>query len=159
MDALHIWKLMGDDRRLLAATAFYSDEALREYHRAADTFLARLKNFRPQFIRRLPAEKRASYLAHANLAVELAAQLTVSYHFAYQRPIMAAFLTSLNIPNDNGMITEDADLSPPSDDALTSAVASLRASFPAEDVEIYLQTLISQNPDTWSGLAAHLSAH
>ncbi|MBI2683209.1 MAG: hypothetical protein HYX26_08360 [Acidobacteriales bacterium] len=156
MDALHIWKNMGDARRLQAATAFYSDPALADYHRAADTFLARLKNFRPQFIRKLPAEKRASYLATAPLGLELAAQLIVSYHFAHQRAMMAAFLTGMNIPNDQGLISEDADLSPPSADAIAAAVTSLRAAFPAEDVEIYLQTLLSQNPDTWSGLSALL---
>jgi hypothetical protein len=156
MDALQIFKRLDEVRRRQAAEAFYSDPALADFHRAADAFLARLKNFRPQFIRKLPLEKRVAYLAAAPLTPDLASQLLVSYHFAHQRPLMAAFLTRLGIANENGLISDDVALAPPSAEDLVPAVAALRASFPAEDVEIYLQTLLSQNPDTWAGLAASL---
>ena len=34
-----------------------------------------------------------------------------------------------------------------------SAAASLAEQFPAEDVSLYLNTLLSQDPETWGALA------
>jgi hypothetical protein len=158
MDPLTIWKSLSDALRAQAAEAFFADATLKDFHRAAETFIARHKNFRPQFIKKLPAEKRAFYLAHMPLSPDLASQLLVSYHFAHQRPLMAAFLNALNIPNDNGLITGDADIPTPDATAITAAVASLRPDFPAEDLQRYFATLYSQNPDTWKDLQPHLAA-
>lgn len=153
MEILEIWKKLPDDKRVASARYFYEDKALKEYHGAADTFLARLKNFRPQFVKKLPLEKRASYLAHAPLSAELASQLLVSYHFAAQRPLMKAFLDALGIANDNGLISEDADPTKPEQTKLDAAVAVVRRDFPTEDVELYFSVLQAQAPDVWSGLS------
>src|SRR6185436_19122098 len=100
---------MGETRRTAAASAFYNDASVKEFHSAANTFIARLKNFRPQFVKRLNQEKRAFYLATLPLSQELASQLIVSYHFAHQRPMMSAFLNALGVANDDGLIKEDAE--------------------------------------------------
>jgi hypothetical protein len=155
MDALSLWKQIGDARRGAAGLAFYSDTGLKDFHKAADTFIGRAKNFRPQFVRKLPVEKRASYLAHLPLTIDLASQLIVSYHFAHQRPMMASFLDALHVPNENGLIKEDVEMSAPPDADLEAAVNAIRAQYPAEDVDIYLLTLQSQNPEVWQGLAKH----
>src|SRR5258708_35371584 len=104
MDTQAIWKMMGEERRKKAAGAFYSDANLKEFHRAAELFIARSKNFRPAFVKKLPQEKRASYLATLPIPPDLVGQLIVSYHFAYQRPLMSAFLNGLGIANHNGVI-------------------------------------------------------
>lgn len=159
MDPLHIWKnQLSDDLRITAAEAFFADATLKDFHRAAETFIARQKNFRPAFIKKLPAAKRAFYLAHMPLSTELASQLIVSYHFAHQRPLMSAFLNALNIPNDNGLITGDGDIPTPDAAAVTTAVNAVRPTFPKEDVDRYFATLVSQNPQTWSDLQSHLAA-
>jgi hypothetical protein len=156
MDILSLWKSVPEERRMDAARSFYDDKALKEFHGAADTYIARLKNFRPQFVKKLPVEKRASYLAHLPLSGELASQLLVSYHFARQRPLMAAFLNGLDIPNENGLIGEDVEPQKPAAEKLATAVSTIRKDFPAEDVDLYLSVLQSQSPDVWGGLAEHV---
>jgi hypothetical protein len=154
-DSLSVWKQMGDARRGSASLAFYADSGLKDFHRAAETFIGRAKNFRPQFVHKLPVEKRAQYLANLPLTPDLASQLIVSYHFAHQRPMMAAFLDALHVANENGLIKEDVEMAAPAEGDLESAVKTLRSQFPHEDVDIYLLTLQTQNPDIWAGLAKH----
>ena len=155
-DTAQIWKQLGD-RRLVAAQAFYSDDALKEFHRAADGYIARVKNFRPPFVKRLPVAKRASYLATLPIPADLMGQLLISYHFAHQRPLMASFLDALGIPNDNGLISEDVDSTPPPDEKIAEAVKSVKANYSPDDVDIYLATIHAQNPTAWRGLEPHLS--
>jgi hypothetical protein len=155
MDILSLWKSVSEERRLDAARSFYEDKSLKEFQGAADTYIARLKNFRPQFVKKLPMEKRASYLAHLPLSGELASQLLVSYHFARQRPLMGAFLDALGIENDQGLIPEGVDPEKPSTEKLAEAVTAVRKSFPAEDVDLYFQVLQSQAPEVWGGLAEY----
>src|SRR5437588_5703055 len=128
-DTAHIWKQMGD-RRLPAAEAFYADAALKEFQRAADGFIARAKNFRPAFVKRLPVSKRAFYLSTLPIPPDLMGQLIISYHFAYQRPLMAGFLNALGIANDNGLISEESDSMPPTPERLTEALNTVKTAFP-----------------------------
>jgi hypothetical protein len=155
MDVLSLWKYMGETRRTAAANAFFADDAVKEFHAAANTYIARLKNFRPQFVKKLPLEKRAFYLATLPLSQELASQLIVNYHFAHQRPMMGAFLNALGVDNDNGLIKEDAEIGSPTPEQLSAAVQEIRSRFPEEDVNIYLLTLQSQNPEVWGVLSKH----
>ena len=67
LDTPEIWKQMGEERRKQAAESFYNDTNLKEFHRAAELFIARNKNFRPAFVKKLPVEKRAQYLATLTL--------------------------------------------------------------------------------------------
>jgi len=156
MDALWLWKHLSEERRQRAAAAFYADQGLKEFHRAADAFIARLKNFRPQFLRKLPPENRSSYLAHLPLTPDLVSQLLVSYHFAEHRPMMQDFLDALSIPNREGLIHDDFDLSAPSEDALLQAETVIRGKYPATDADLYLATLRLQNPEVWGGLKSPL---
>src|SRR5262245_39964793 len=130
MDILSLWKNVPEAKRQESAQSFYADKSLKEFQGAADTYIARLKNFRPQFVKKLPLDKRASYLAHLPLSAELASQLLVSYHFARQRPLMKAFLDALAIPNDNGLIADDHTPDRPDDAKLAEAVSAVRAKFP-----------------------------
>jgi len=155
MDILSLWKSVPEEKRLECAQSFYEDKSLKEFQGAADTYVARLKNFRPQFVKKLPVTKRSSYLAHLPLSAELASQLLVSYHFAKQRPLMKTFLDALDIPNDNGLIAEDHTPERPDDAKLAEAVSVVREKFPSEDVDLYLNVLQTQGDDVWGGLAKH----
>src|SRR5579859_1117908 len=94
-DVHGIWKRMGEARRVQAAMALYNDDTQKDARIGLDAILAQLRHFRPQFMKRLPAEKRAQYAATLALPMEAIVQLIVSYHFAHQRPMMAAFLDAL----------------------------------------------------------------
>jgi hypothetical protein len=153
LDTQTIWKEMGEPRRKMAAEAFYADGNLKEFHRAAEMFIARSKNFRPAFVKKLPVEKRASYLASLPIPPDLMGQLIVTYHFAHQRPLMAAFLNALGIANENGVISDSVEVGAPEASKLAAAAEKIKSEFPEEDVRIYFATLQAQNPETWGGLA------
>ncbi|MCU1309309.1 MAG: hypothetical protein JWO20_434 [Candidatus Angelobacter sp.] len=151
-DTLHIWKEMGEELRLKSAAAFYADNSLKEFQRAADMFIARNKNFRPAFVKRLPVEKRAFYLATLGVPADLIGQLLVSYHFTHQRAMMSEFLNALGIANENGVISEATEVSAPAKEVVVRAVEEVKGKFPAQDLYLYLATLHAQNPETWNGV-------
>jgi len=64
--------------------------------------------------------------------------------------MMGAFLDALGIEHENGLIKEESVK--PAPDKIGPAVAQLDQQFPAEDVRVYLTTLLSQDPETWGAL-------
>jgi len=153
LDMAGIWKRMGDPRRLQAALALYQDPEQKENRSGMDHIIAQLRHFRPQFIKKLPVEKRAQYAATLPLPLEAIAQLIVAYHFTYQRTMMVAFLDHLGIAHENGSIKSETEPPTPDSTKLKSAVEALRSKFDHEDVAIYLNTLHAQGTETWAGLA------
>jgi hypothetical protein len=148
-----LWKHMSAERRMQAADAFWRDEnAAAEQGEALATIAQRIK-FRPKSVLSLPVERKSRYLLGLPGVSELvAARLLVSYHIAHQRPMMAAFLDTLGIPHEDGLINED-DLKAPDPEAVRNAARDLAAKFPAEDVALYLSTLTWQDPESWGVLA------
>ena len=148
-----LWKQLPPDRKVEAGEAFWRDEnAGIEQAEAVATIAQRMK-FRMKSVIALPVEKKARQLATLPGISELiAARLLVSYHLERQRPMMGRFLDALGIAHEEGLIA-DEDIAPPSADALKTAAATLAAEFPAEDVTLYLSTLIWQDPETWGALA------
>jgi hypothetical protein len=65
--------------------------------------------------------------------------------------MMEAFLDALGIKHEKGLIEEEAVK--PDAGKIGPAAALLAQQFPADDVQIYLKTLLSQDPETWGGLA------
>jgi hypothetical protein len=65
---------------------------------------------------------------------------------------MGAFLDALGVGHEDGIIAEE-ELKPPTPEALKKAARTIAASYPAEDVSLYLSTLVWQDPDTWGPLA------
>ena len=77
--------------------------------------------------------------------------LLILYHVAEQRPMMGTFLDALGIAHENGLIKED-DVKPDVS-KIGSAVSAIGEKFPSEDVGLYLNTLVCQDPETWSALS------
>jgi hypothetical protein len=154
-----LWKHITPERRAEAATAFWQDEE-ESVEQQAEALLAMASHyrFRPKTVRTLPLEKKVRYLAALpGLPDTVAGRVLVAYHLAHQRPMLGAFLDSLGIAHDNGVLTAQ-DLTAPDPAKLKDAAASLRAAFPAADVDLYFQTLLVQDPDTWGGLADLMTA-
>ena len=148
-----LWKQLSPERKLLAAEAFWNDEnAAVEQADAVATIAQRIK-FRAKSVMGMPMDKKARQLATMPGVSELvAARLLVAYHLAQQRPMMCSFLDALGIKHEEGLI-EDEDVQAPTSDALKNAARSLAGSYPAEDVSLYLSTLIWQDPETWGALS------
>ncbi len=153
-----VWKRMTAARRLEAAELFWRDEQSTEQQVEAVTAIASHMKFRPKSVVSLPLDRKARYLsALPAIADTIAARALVNYHLAQQRPMMGAFLDSLGIAHENGLIADET-LAKPDAEKLKAAAADLAAKFPPEDVSLYLSTLVSQDPDTWGDLAEAVTA-
>jgi hypothetical protein len=64
--------------------------------------------------------------------------------------MMGAFLDALGIAHENGLIQEENVK--PDAAKMSAAVEKISAEFPKEDVQIYLNTLVCQDPETWGAL-------
>jgi hypothetical protein len=148
-----LWKQMSSDRRVAAAELFWSDEQSTEQQLEAVAALAAHMKFRAKSVVGLPLAKKAKYLSTLpTVSDAVAARALVNYHLERQRPMMGAFLDSLGIAHEDGLISEE-NVTKPEPEKLKSAAAELAARFPAPDVSLYLSTLVSQDPETWGSLA------
>jgi hypothetical protein len=148
-----LWKLLTLERKQQAAEAFWRDDnAAMEQGEAIVAIAMRIK-FRVKSVREMPVEKKARHLvALGNVSEMIAARLLVAFHLSHQRPMMASFLDALGIAHEDGLIASE-ELEAPSDEKLADAARTLSASYPPEDVALYLSTLVWQDPETWGALA------
>jgi hypothetical protein len=65
---------------------------------------------------------------------------------------MGAFLDALGIQHEDGLIANE-NVEPAGAEKVRAAAAELGRSYPAEDVALYLSTLMWQDPDAWAPLA------
>jgi len=148
-----LWKELSSDRKVLAAEAFWRDDNAGIERAEAITAIAQRIKFRPKSVVALPREKKARHLVSLGIVSELvAARLLVAYHLNHQRAMMASFLDALGIKHDQGLIEEE-DVAPPSPERLREAAAAIAGQYPAEEVSLYLSTLVWQDPETWGPLA------
>ena len=151
-----LWKEMTEDQKLRAAEAFWREDDAIDQQLQAMALLAQKLKARPKFVASLPPEKKARHLARfPNMPDVLAARLLVSYHLGHQRPMMGAFLDRLGIKHDDGLIADDPE-GGMQVEKLDEGVEALKGAYPAEDVRLYLATLVAQDPETWGGLRKYL---
>jgi hypothetical protein len=147
-----LWKRLSAERKMLAADAFWQDDNAAAEQAEATVMIAQRIKFRTRSVQTLPREKKARHLVNLGALSEMvAARLLVAYHLHHQRAMMGAFLDALGISHDDGLIA-DEEVQPPSAEKLREAARAIGASHPAEDVSLYLSTLMWQDPETWAGL-------
>ena len=158
-DVPHIAQTLGvvettaADRKMLAADAFWQDDNAAAEQAEAVVMIAQRIKFRTRSVQTLPRDKKSRHLVNLGAVSEMvAARLLVAYHLHHQRAMMAAFLDALGITHEDGLIA-DEELEPPSADRLRQAAQAIGTSHPAEDVSLYLATLMWQDPETWAGLS------
>ena len=146
-----VWTELDDQTRDLAARAVYGDSTWR---READAAVADAIRFRAVAVKKLPLEKRVSYLLRAVRPDDsLASTLLLALHLGHHVEMLQTFLDDLGIPNESGMIDERHEIRAPLPDRLSAATKNLFEKFDRQDVEIYLASLLAMDPDTWGALA------
>lgn len=154
-----LWKRMTPQQKAAAAHSFWSDEEGANDQIQAALLIAQEKKFRPKTVVGLDIDRKARHLASLpSLPETIAARLLIAYHLAEKRPLMAAFLDSLGITHEDGLIKED-NLVAPDEAKVGPAVAELGRRFPPEDVDLYLTTLLCQDPETWGALRRLTQRH
>ena len=146
-----LWKRMSAEQRVRAASALWREEEAVGDQMQAVALISKQMKSRPKTVIGFDDERKARYLASvADVPDVLAARLLVIYHLAEQRAMMGAFLDALGIAHENGLI-QDETVTP--DPAKTvAAAAAIASQYPAEDVSLYLKTLLLQDPMTWAAL-------
>jgi hypothetical protein len=146
-----LWREMTPAQKTAVAQAFWLDDESVAQQVEAVTHLARQLHFRPPSILAMPPDRKIRQLAmQARLPDNVIARALIVYHLAEQRPMLVAFLDSLGIAHENGLIGDSVEK--PSQDRLAAAVSALQGAFPETDVRLYLRTLAVQDPDTWGTL-------
>lgn len=154
---VRLWKNMTAAQRAAATRAFWSDEQATDDQIQAVMLIAQQKKFRPKSVVALDLDRKSKHLASiVNLPEGLAARVLILYHLAEQRPMMGAFLDALGITHEDGLIQEENVQ--PDATKLAPAVAAIRAAYPPEDVSLYLNTLLCQDPQTWGTLGELLNS-
>lgn len=156
--ATRVWKRLLPAERMSAARLLF-EEPTPETTAAALGAITRARKMRPQAVRAMAAADQAKAVGSILDPGEgLAASLLVALHLGERRPLLRAFLDALNLPHEDGILSEQADALPAvTPDAARSAVRAL-AAFPPEQVTTYFNTLYLQDPDRWGVLDGILSA-
>ena len=140
------------ERRIEAADLFWNDEHSADQQMEAVAAIASHMKFRARSVLTLAPDKRAKYLAQLpNVSDAIAARALVNFHLERQRPMMGAFLDLAGIAHENGLITEE-NIPKPDAVKVKAAAKALAEQFPADEVSLYLATLVSQDPETWDSL-------
>ena len=146
-----LWKRMTLEQRQRAARSFWSDEEATNDQVQAALLIAQQKKFRPKTIVGLDVDRKARHLASlVTLPDAIAGRALIVYHLAEQRPMMKAFLDALGITHEDGVIQQE-DVKPDAS-KIPAAAAAIEQSYPPDDVRLYLNTLLCQDPDTWAAL-------
>jgi hypothetical protein len=146
-----LWKRMTPELRQQAARAFWRDDEAVDDQVQAVLLIAQQKKFRPKFVLGLDTDRKSRHLATlASLPDAIAARVLIVYHLAEQRPMMGTFLDALGITHDNGLIQDDNVK--PDPDKVAPAAAQIAQQYPGDQVSLYLNTLLCQDPETWGAL-------
>lgn len=156
-----LWSELDPETRTVAARCLYArpwDEG--QTRERANLAIASALRFREVAVRRLPVERRIAYLSRAVRPDDsLAYSLLMALHLVERKELLQAFLGELGIPQQEGLIEEGHDLKPPAAERLAQAVEQVYASFPVQDVSLYLTSLVAMDRATWTGLAELIRQH
>ena len=146
-----LWKRMTFEQRQRAARAFWQDEEAGDDQMQAALLIAQQKKFRPKTVAGLDVDRKARHLASlVSMPGTIAARALIVYHLAEHRAMMAAFLDALGIPHEDGLIKDDNVK--PDQSKIGPAAEQLAQQFESDDVKLYLNTLLCQDPEAWEAL-------
>ena len=152
-----IWRQLPLEQRQAMLEDFWQDEESGDQQVEALALLVQRFKFRPKTARTLPVGKKARYLVGmSSLPDSIAARALVSHHFLHRRPMMVAFLDALGLTHEDGVISDE--VVKPDPEKLDAAVAVIAATYPREDVALYLATLAAQDAEAWGTLADRAEA-
>ncbi len=149
---LAVWDLMTDDEKRQAAAALWVN-ADRESRMAVEMMVAKEMKFRPQSVRKLPAERVAARLAR--LAAEMPAtaffQFLFHFHMAEGRELMVEYLDAVGLPHQDGVLDLPDEFEAPSEESAAGPARELIAKHGRKAL-VYLGTLAVADAEFWDGM-------
>ena len=154
-----LWKALTPAEREGALQSLLEDKESRQYLVQYVRSLPRFKAFRPQAVAKLTDRELVSAIASsAGLTQDMIRSALIGMHLPGRAAMLGAFMDSLGIAHEGGLISDTASVSLPAGDKLAAAVTALAREYPPRDVTIYLLSLVAMDPDTWKDLAPAISA-
>ena len=146
-----LWKALTPEERAAAITASLADDENGWVKTTTRTAVAGALKFRPQTVATWPREKLMREAARLPLDdVQLLSAYLVDLHLGTRRPLMAAFLDSVGVKNDNGRIDTEANGPVEVDaDRFRTAADDLARSYPVDEVVTYFLTVLLQDYESW----------
>ncbi len=152
--ASRVWRKLPREERLLAAAAFLRDP-IPALHATALAAIVRARRLRPQVARAMAPDEQAGALSGIlDPGEPLAGSLLVALHLGERRPLLASFLDALGVPHEDGVMKEEAEGLPLEAAKVEQAARELKTRFPAEQVALYFNVLLLQDPERWAALEA-----
>ncbi len=150
-----LWKALTPEERAQGITAALSDDTDGWVRATTKTAIASALKFRPQTVADWPRHKVVSEAARLPLGdVQLLSAFLVDLHLGHRRPMMAAFLSDLGIPHEDGRIDSENVQVPRQEAAkLAPAADRLAAAFPHDETVTYFLTLLLQDSAIWEELS------
>lgn len=113
-------------------------------------------NARPQYLRKLPADKRIAAMRRGLARVranDMAEEILAVYFLECRKELLAEWLDLLGLAHEEGILEEDAPASPSAED-VKAAVDKFRAAGEEPDRELLLQAFAAQTSIDWPALDA-----
>ena len=116
---------------------------------------------RPQFLMKLPKEKRAQHVRRALSRVAaspLAEEVLASYFLDARKALLVEWLDAIGLEHDEGTLAHESP-DAPAQDALEKAVAAFRkpGAEDGDDRELLLEAFAAQSAVDWPGLESLLA--
>jgi hypothetical protein len=155
-----LWKALTPEERTAAITASLVDDENGWVKTTTRGAIAGALKFRPQTVASWPRQKMITEAARLPLDdAQLLSAYLVDLHLGTRRPMMAAFLDAVGVPNENGRIdTESIGPIEVSPEKLSAAADELARQFPLDEVVTYFLTLLLQDAEAWGGAITWLEA-
>ncbi len=154
MTYTEIWKALTAEERMQAAEAFWQESGPQQ--QGAMALLAKRYSFRPKTLKTLPAERKARMLVDLPLPADVTMLLLAALHLTHRKQMLIDFLDALGMQHKEGFLDDATEAKAPDAETTAKAVETIRAKYPARDVELYLETLHMQDPGFWKELEGHL---
>jgi hypothetical protein len=150
-----LWRALEPAEREEALQTLADDKESRPHLVQFVSTLPRFRAFRPQAIKKLTDRELVSAIASSTqLSQDMIRSALISFHLPKRAGMLGAFMDSLSIPHEGGLITEGTTIKLPPADKLSAAITKLSSNYPPREVTIYLLSLMAMDPETWSALKA-----
>ena len=156
-----LWKALTADERAQAITAALDDDENGWVKTTTRAAVATALKFRPQTVSTWPRAKLIAEAVRLPLDdLQLLSAYVVDLHLGHRRPMMAAFLDELGIPNDEGRIdSENTEVAPQESAKIGAAADAVAGRFPRNEMVTYFLTLLLQDAATWGEVTGWLETH
>jgi hypothetical protein len=150
---VRLWRALPREDRVAAATTFWN-RPTEEGAALAAREIVKILRVRPQALGHVPLAQRVSAVAGlAHPPETLADALLVALHVGPRRALLVDFLEAAGIPHQDGVIAEDAELAPVSEETARKALAALRVRGHADAaIRAYWNALWLQDRERWAAL-------